>query len=115
MSKPITLYSHKGGPNPWKVAIILEELGVPYETEFIEFQDMKKEGSPLMNINPNGRVPAIEDPNTGISMFEASPLTSMPYSILIGNRSPALLLNTSSRPTTRRTSSLTPPRLRNTS
>lgn len=73
MSKPIILYSHKGGPNPWKVAIILEELGLPYETKFIEFQDMKKEG-PLIDINPNGRVPAIEDPNTGVSMFEACSL-----------------------------------------
>ncbi|KAJ9636759.1 hypothetical protein H2201_003011 [Coniosporium apollinis] len=70
MSKPITLYSHKGGPNPWKVAIILEELGLPYETTFIEFQDMKKEGR-FIDINPNGRVPAIEDPNTGVAMFES--------------------------------------------
>ncbi|KAG5936206.1 hypothetical protein E4U59_005155 [Claviceps monticola] len=30
--EPLTLYSHAGGPNPWKVAIILEELSLPYET-----------------------------------------------------------------------------------
>lgn len=35
--KPIKLCTHAGGPNPWKVAIILEELGLPYETEFFDF------------------------------------------------------------------------------
>jgi len=37
MSKPITLWSHGTGPNPWKVAIVLEELGVSYETKFMDF------------------------------------------------------------------------------
>jgi glutathione S-transferase len=60
------------GPNPWKVAILLEELGLPYETKFIDFADMKKE--PYTSINPNGRVPAIEDPNTGITLAEVPPL-----------------------------------------
>ncbi|KAK3065222.1 hypothetical protein LTS18_005639 [Coniosporium uncinatum] len=69
MSKPITLWSHGTGPNPWKVAIVLEELGVSYETKFMDFPDMKKEA--FEKLNPNGRVPAIEDPNTGITLFES--------------------------------------------
>jgi len=69
MTKPITLYSHATGPNPWKVAILLEELGLPYETAFLQFQDLKKE--PYESKNPNGRVPAIDDPNTGVTMFES--------------------------------------------
>ncbi|KAJ5487123.1 glutathione S-transferase [Penicillium desertorum] len=56
-----TLQGHAGTPNPWKVLMILEELKVPYE--------------PKMNlmslINPNGRVPALEDPNTGITIWES--------------------------------------------
>ncbi|KAF2232578.1 glutathione S-transferase [Viridothelium virens] len=67
--KPITLYSHASGPNPWRVAIILEELGVPYETKLMDFGDLKKE--PFISLNPNGRVPAIEDPNTGYKLFES--------------------------------------------
>ncbi|KAL0257752.1 hypothetical protein SLS55_006915 [Diplodia seriata] len=67
--KPIVLYSHATGPNPWKVAIILEELKIPYETKFLEFPEMKQD--PYESINPNGRVPAIEDPNTGIKLFES--------------------------------------------
>ncbi|KAK0934282.1 hypothetical protein LTR29_014138 [Friedmanniomyces endolithicus] len=67
--KPIKLYSHAGGPNPWKVAIFLNELDLPYETEFMQFPDLKKE--PFESINPNGRVPAIEDPNTGMKVWES--------------------------------------------
>lgn len=69
MSKPITLYSHASGPNPWKVAIVLEELHIPYTTKIIDSADLKKE--PYEKINPNGRVPAIEDPNTGITLWES--------------------------------------------
>lgn len=67
--KPITLWGHGSGPNPWKVAMILEELNVPYTHNMVDFPDMKKE--PFESINPNGRVPAIEDPNTGITLWES--------------------------------------------
>lgn len=67
--KPITLWGHDSGPNAWKVAMVLEELHVPYTVKLLEFPDMKKE--PYEAINPNGRVPAIEDPNTGITLWES--------------------------------------------
>lgn len=66
---PIVLYSHPYGPNPWKVAIILEELQIPYETRFVNFADVKK--PPYTSLNPNGRLPAIEDPNTRVKLFES--------------------------------------------
>jgi len=69
MAKPITLYSHASGPNPWKVAIVLEELRIPYTTKIMDLNDLKV--PPYTNINPNGRVPAIEDPNTGITLWES--------------------------------------------
>jgi glutathione S-transferase len=51
------------------VAIILEELGLPYEHEFM---DMSILHTPVYEkINPNGRVPAITDPNTGITLWES--------------------------------------------
>lgn len=67
--KPILLWSHHSGPNPWKVAMVMEELEIPYETKFIMFADVKKE--PFLSVNPNGRVPAIEDPNTGLTLWES--------------------------------------------
>lgn len=66
--KPLIIHSNQFGSNPWKVAIILEELGIPHEHRFIAFEDMKKE--PYESLNPNGRVPTVEDPNTGITLFE---------------------------------------------
>lgn len=67
--KPIKVYGHWGGPNPYKVAIILEELSIPYEWIVLEFADTKSEL--YTSINPNGRLPAIIDPNTGIQMWES--------------------------------------------
>jgi glutathione S-transferase len=66
--KPITLYSHASGPNPWKVAIILKELDLPYEEIFMDMADLKK--PPYEKLNPNGRVPTIVDPNTDITLWE---------------------------------------------
>lgn len=43
------------GPNPWKVIIVLEELGVSYEIESIRLEDVKRK--PFTDVNPNGRVP----------------------------------------------------------
>ncbi|EWY92072.1 glutathione S-transferase [Fusarium oxysporum NRRL 32931] len=67
--KPLTLWSHMIGPNPWKVAMVLEELCIPYKTELIDFPEMKQ--PPYEKININGRVPALEDPNTGIVLWES--------------------------------------------
>ena len=53
MSKPIRLFSHASGPNPWKVAIILEELGLPYESEFCDMAELHT--PKYEKYNPNGR------------------------------------------------------------
>ena len=42
-------------PNPSKVLVILEELGLPYKTEFVELEGLKHK--PFTDINPNGKVP----------------------------------------------------------
>jgi glutathione S-transferase len=67
--KPIILYGGLLGPNPPKVAILLGELGLPYETKQIPITEVK--GPEYTKINPNGRLPAIEDPNTGITIWES--------------------------------------------
>jgi glutathione S-transferase len=70
--KPITVWGHNIGPNPLKVRMILEELGLPYDYKFLEFAEIK--GEAFLKINPNGRVPAIEDPNTGLTLWESGPI-----------------------------------------
>lgn len=65
--KPITLYGHSAGANPYKVLIVLHELGLPFET--IPLSNPKEEW--FAKINPNGRVPAIVDPNTDLTLWES--------------------------------------------
>ncbi|KAI0869861.1 glutathione S-transferase [Hypoxylon argillaceum] len=67
--KPIKVWLTPPGPNPWKVVWLIEELGLKYKIESFRFDDIKKE--PFINVNPNGRVPAIEDPNTGLTLWES--------------------------------------------
>jgi glutathione S-transferase len=66
--KPIKVWG-TGGPNPPKVAILLEELGIPYEAIPIAFEDLKKPD--FLAINPNGRMPAIHDPNIDLTLWES--------------------------------------------
>jgi glutathione S-transferase len=66
--KPIKVWG-KGGPNPPKIAILLDELNVPHEIVNIPFSDVKK--PEYLAINPNGRVPAIYDPNTDLTLWES--------------------------------------------
>jgi glutathione S-transferase len=44
-------------------------LSVPYTINSFRYEDVKKK--PFTNINPNGRNPAIEDPNTGLVLWES--------------------------------------------
>ena len=73
--KPFLLHSHKLGPNPWKVAIVLEELELPYTTKFWETPDMKM--PEYLAISVNGRVPALQDPNNAnFTLWESGAIIS---------------------------------------
>ena len=67
--KPIKLYGLGRTANPLKVALILEELGLPYEGVSVAFTDVK--APEYTAINPNGRLPSIQDPNTSITLWES--------------------------------------------
>ncbi|KAF3483018.1 glutathione transferase [Arthroderma uncinatum] len=67
--KPLKLYGAIFPANPLKVALILEELGIPYETEKIPREEIKQ--APYTKINPNGRTPALYDPNTDLTIWES--------------------------------------------
>lgn len=66
--KPIRVWG-KGGPNPPKVAMILDELDVPHEFEPIKITEVKT--PEYLAINPNGRLPTIHDPNTDLTLWES--------------------------------------------
>ncbi|KAJ5682181.1 hypothetical protein N7462_005346 [Penicillium macrosclerotiorum] len=72
--KPLILHAHSTGPNPVKIAIALESLHVPYKIKLWDFSDNSDtgvKGATFLNINENGRVPALEDPNTGVICWES--------------------------------------------
>jgi GSH-dependent disulfide-bond oxidoreductase len=51
-------------PNPMKVALLLEELGREYELIGIDTFEGKQHTAEFRAINPNGKVPAIDDSGT---------------------------------------------------
>lgn len=68
--KQFTLYSHRLGPNPWKVATIFKELGLSYHTIFLTFEEAKT--APYVVICPNGRLPALIDHhNNDLAIWES--------------------------------------------
>lgn len=67
----IDLYTART-PNGWKVSILLEELGAPYEVHALRLRDNEQKEPWFLNINPNGRIPAIVDRDHGdLAVFES--------------------------------------------
>ena len=50
-------------PNGVKVSIMLEEIGLPYEVHRIDFDKGEQRTPEFLSLNPNGKIPAILDPN----------------------------------------------------
>ncbi|OSX60520.1 hypothetical protein POSPLADRAFT_1040621 [Postia placenta MAD-698-R-SB12] len=60
-SKQFTLYTHHRGPNGWKVAFVLKELGLTYESIYLDFLKNEHKAPEFTKYNPNGRIPALID------------------------------------------------------
>jgi GSH-dependent disulfide-bond oxidoreductase len=62
-------------PNGRKIAIMLEELGVPYKTEWIDINNGAQFAPAFLEKSPNNRIPAIVDPDgpdgQPIAIFES--------------------------------------------
>jgi GST-like protein len=50
-------------PNGVKVSIMLEETGIPYEPHLIDIGKNESWTPEFLSLNPNGKIPAIIDPN----------------------------------------------------
>ena len=50
-------------PNGVKVAIALEETGLPYEPHLVRFDTNDQLSPEFLSLNPNNKIPAIIDPN----------------------------------------------------
>ena len=50
-------------PNGVKVSIMLEETGLPYEAHRVAFEAADQKRPEFLSLNPNGKIPAIIDPD----------------------------------------------------
>ena len=50
-------------PNGVKVSIMLEEIGLPYEPHLVSFDTQDQLSPEFRSLNPNGKIPAIIDPD----------------------------------------------------
>lgn len=75
MAKPYDVY-YWPTPNGWKITILLEELGEPYEVKYVNIGKGEQFEPGFLKISPNNRMPALVDhepPEGGepISIFES--------------------------------------------
>ena len=73
---PLQLYS-QGTPNGVKVTVMLEELlalghtGAEYDAWMIKIGDGSQFSSGFVSVNPNSKIPALVDTDTGVNIFES--------------------------------------------
>ncbi len=62
-------------PNGVKVSIMLEETGLPYEAHLVNFDTNDQRSPAFLSLNPNGKIPAILDPQgpagAPLALFES--------------------------------------------
>jgi GST-like protein len=70
----LQLYSINS-PNGVKVSIMLEEIGLPYEPHLVLISENESWTPEFLSLNPNGKIPAIIDPDgpegAPIALFES--------------------------------------------
>lgn len=71
---PVELY-YWPTPNGWKITILLEELGVPYDIKLIDIGRGDQFKPEFLAISPNNKMPALVDPDgpggAPIAVFES--------------------------------------------
>ena len=63
-------FYYNAAPNPMKVALLLEELGLPYEPVPVDTRKGEQFSAHYLKVNPNAKVPAIVD--GGVRVFDSN-------------------------------------------
>jgi GST-like protein len=58
-------------PNGFKPLIMLEELGTPFRAISINIGSGAQHAAEYLRINPNGKIPALIDPEASVQVFES--------------------------------------------
>lgn len=61
-----------GTPNPMKVALFLEEAGLPYEAIPVDTRRGHQFEEAFLKLNPNGKVPVIVDEHAAATVFDST-------------------------------------------
>ena len=69
-------FYYSGAPNPAKVALFLEEAGIPYEAIPVDTRKGDQHKPEFLRINPNAKVPAIVDGDVDRVRFQRHPALS---------------------------------------
>ncbi|MGY2052027.1 glutathione S-transferase family protein [Methylobacterium sp. JK268] len=67
----ITFY-YSLAPNPMKVALCLEEMGLPYTAKPVDTRKGEQHDPAFTALNPNAKVPVILDEETGARVFDSN-------------------------------------------
>jgi GST-like protein len=92
----IRFYFHPT-PNPAKVALLLEELGTPYELMPVDTAKGEQHAAAFRTVNPNGKVPAIVD-TEGPGGREARVFDSNAILLYLGEKAGRFLGTSADRP-----------------
>ncbi len=84
-------------PNPLKIALMLEELGLPYEAIPVDTAKGEQHASAFRAINPNGKVPAIVD-EQGLGGKEARVFDSSAILLYLGEKTGRFIGSPNDRP-----------------
>ena len=57
--------------NGWKLPILMEEMGVPYDWALVDFAKNEQKSPEFLAINPNGRIPALIDRQANVTVAES--------------------------------------------
>ena len=66
----IRFYYGSGSPFSWRVQLVLEEKGLPYESVLLSFAKGEHKSPEHLARSPHGKVPALED--DGLRLYESS-------------------------------------------
>ena len=76
-------FYYNAAPNPAKVALFLEESGLPYEIVPVDSRKGEQHAPAFTALNPNAKVPVIVD--DGVVVFDFNRAENPPCAFTAGN------------------------------